>query len=117
MVVDAAAGFVGLALAFVAWRGPVDRPALEPAFLQRVWYWDDLRHGDRPARPGHGQGGQHGRRRPHHRRGGERGGHVGAAQRLGGPAAPDRLRANYALAITLGLAAVIVFLVSRVWWS
>src|SRR6202034_270782 len=41
-VVDAVVAAIGLTVGFVLWRRQVDRPALEPAFLQRVWYWDDF---------------------------------------------------------------------------
>jgi len=34
-----------------------------------------------------------------------------------GPAAPDRLRAQLRARIVLGLAAILVFMVSRTWWS
>jgi NADH-quinone oxidoreductase subunit L len=118
VVVDAVAGFIGLGLAFWAWRGRVDRPALEPAFLQRVWYWDDF-YDAVIGRPGQAMA------------------RVAATVvdariidgAVNGTAAVVRRSAsgvrrlqtgyvrNYALAITLGLAAVIAFLVSRVWWS
>jgi len=38
-------GVVAVAAALVAWRlwrRTADRPALEPSFLRRVWYWDDV---------------------------------------------------------------------------
>ena len=42
-VIDIAAAFIGVIVAYMLWRGAeVDKPALEPAFLQRVWYWDDF---------------------------------------------------------------------------
>ena len=51
------------------------RPELEPAFLQRVWYWDDF-YDTVIGRPGPGPGPllRHRRRRPDDRRGGQRGG-------------------------------------------
>ena len=42
-VTDIAAALIGVIMAYYLWRGAqVDKPALEPAFLQRVWYWDDF---------------------------------------------------------------------------
>src|SRR6202035_5744396 len=40
--VDALAAVVGIAIAWALWRGRVERPALTPSFLARVWYWDDV---------------------------------------------------------------------------
>ena len=40
---DIAAALIGVIVGWWLWRGEeVDKPALEPAFLQRVWYWDDF---------------------------------------------------------------------------
>ena len=42
-IVDIAAAVIGVIVAFWIWRGAeVYKPKLEPAFLQRVWYWDDF---------------------------------------------------------------------------
>src|SRR5580704_6968813 len=45
-IVDAVVATIGLTIAWVLWRErpgrTVDQPALEPAFLRRVWYWDDV---------------------------------------------------------------------------
>ncbi|HEV3214046.1 MAG TPA: NADH-quinone oxidoreductase subunit L [Acidimicrobiales bacterium] len=41
-VVDGVIAVLGIALAWALWRGRVERPALTPRFLRRVWYWDDL---------------------------------------------------------------------------
>jgi len=116
--VDAAAGLVGLGLAAVAWRGRVSVPALEPSFLQRVWYWDDA-YDAVIGRPGTAlarfaatvvdsriiDGAVNG---------------VAAVVRSGA-AQTRRLQTgyvrNYALGIALGLAAVVAFFISRVWWS
>ena len=40
--VDAVAAVLGIGVAWALWRGRVDRPALTPRFLERVWHWDDL---------------------------------------------------------------------------
>src|SRR5271165_2611343 len=40
--VDAVVAVIGIAVAWQLWRARVERPELEPAFLQRVWYWDDF---------------------------------------------------------------------------
>jgi NADH-quinone oxidoreductase subunit L len=40
-VADGVIALAGLTIAWLAWRGHVERPALTPAFLQRIWYWDD----------------------------------------------------------------------------
>ncbi len=40
--IDAVAGVLGLAIAGYLWRARADRRELEPAFLQRVWFWDDF---------------------------------------------------------------------------
>lgn len=41
-VVDGVVAILGIGLAWVLWRGRVERPALTPGFLVRVWHWDDL---------------------------------------------------------------------------
>jgi NADH-quinone oxidoreductase subunit L len=40
-VVDGILAVAGLAIGWSLWRGRVERPELTPAFLERVWYWDD----------------------------------------------------------------------------
>ncbi|MGH8995401.1 MAG: NADH-quinone oxidoreductase subunit L [Acidimicrobiales bacterium] len=118
VVVDAVAGFIGLGLAFVAWRGSVDRPALEPAFLQRVWYWDDL-YDTVIGRPGQAMARFAATVVEARVIDGAVNGAASVVRRSA--SGVRRLQTgyvrNYALAITLGLAAVIAFLVSRVWWS
>ncbi len=116
---DVAAALIGLVLAVFIWRGAnVDRPAFEPQFLQRVWYWDDFYDAviGRPsqklayflawvvdARIIDGA--------------------VNGTARLvrAGGSATRKLQTgyarNYALGIALGLAAIIVFMLSRTWWS
>jgi NADH-quinone oxidoreductase subunit L len=116
---DVAAALIGLIVAVALWRGAeVDKPALEPQFLQRVWYWDDVYDAviGRPsqklaeflawvvdARVIDGA--------------------VNGTARLvrASGSATRRLQTgyarNYALGIAIGLAAIIVFMVSRTWWS
>jgi NADH-quinone oxidoreductase subunit L len=116
---DAAAAVIGIIIGYGLWRGAtVDQPALEPPFLQHVWYWDDFYDAviGRPS---------------------QRlavflawvvdarvidGAVNGAASlvRASGTAA-RRIQTgfvrNYALGIALGMAALIIFMISRVWWS
>jgi NADH-quinone oxidoreductase subunit L len=116
---DFAAALVGVIVAAMLWRGAVvDKPALEPAFLQRVWYWDDFydlvigRPSQRLAAfcawvldarviDGAVNGTAH-------------------LVKTAGTAA-RRLQTgyarNYALGIALGMALVIAFMVSRTWWG
>jgi NADH-quinone oxidoreductase subunit L len=118
-LVDIAAAVIGLIVAVALWRGSdVYKPQLEPQFLQRVWYWDDFYDAliGKPA---------------------QRlaqfcawvvdariidGAVNGAAQLVKVTGSATRklqtgyLR-NYALGISLGMAAIVVFMLSRTWWS
>jgi NADH-quinone oxidoreductase subunit L len=118
-IADFGAALVGVIVAFSLWRGSVvDKPELEPAFLQRVWYWDDFydRLIGRPSQrlaafcawvvdarviDGAVNGAAH-------------------LVKVTGTAA-RRLQTgyarNYALGIALGMALVIAFMVSRTWWG
>ncbi len=40
-IADAVVAVAGIGLAWVLWRGKAARPELTPAFLKRVWFWDD----------------------------------------------------------------------------
>jgi NADH-quinone oxidoreductase subunit L len=40
--VDTAAALIGLAVAFTIWRARSDDNKLTPAFFEHVWYWDDF---------------------------------------------------------------------------
>jgi NADH-quinone oxidoreductase subunit L len=117
-VVDAVVAVVGLTAGFVFWRRRVDRPALEPAFLQRVWYWDDL-YDTVIGRPGQVLA----RFAATVVDGRIIDGAVNGAASVVRRSASGvrRLQTgyvrNYALGIALGLAAVIAFIISRVWWS
>src|SRR5580704_2107111 len=116
---DIAAALIGVIVAAWLWRGAqVDKPALEPAFLQRVWYWDDFydtvlgRPSQRLATfcawvvdarviDGAVNGTAH-------------------LAKVTGTAA-RRLQTgyarNYALGIALGMALIISFMLSRTWWG
>jgi NADH-quinone oxidoreductase subunit L len=116
---DIAAAVIGLILALALWRGSqVDKPELEPEFLQRVWYWDDVYD----ALIG----------RPSQRLANFLawvvdariidGAVNGAAQlvKVTGTATRKLQTGyvrNYALAIALGMAAIIIFMLSRTWWG
>jgi NADH-quinone oxidoreductase subunit L len=118
VVVDGVAGVLGLGLGFVAWRRTVNRPAIEPAFLQRVWYWDDV-YDTVIGRPGQAMA----RFAATVVDGRVIDGAVNGVATVVRRSASGvrRLQTgyvrNYALGITLGLAAVVAFLISRVWWS
>jgi NADH-quinone oxidoreductase subunit L len=118
-ITDIAAALIGVILAVALWRGAlVDKPILEPQFLQRVWYWDDFYDAviGRPS---------------------QRlavflawvvdariiDGAVNGTARLvrSTGTATRKLQTgyvrNYALGIAIGMAAIVVFLLSRTWWS
>jgi NADH-quinone oxidoreductase subunit L len=118
-VTDIAAALIGVIIAYNLWRGAqVDKPALEPAFLQRVWYWDDF-YDTIIGRPGQRlatfcawvvdvrviDGAVNG---------------VAHLAKVTGTAA-RRLQTgyarNYALGIAMGLALLIAFMLSRTWWG
>ena len=116
---DTAAAIIGLIIGYGLWKGTrVDKPELEPQFLQRVWYWDDF-YDTIIGRPS------------------QKLAHFfawvldariidgavnGAANLVRSTGSVTRKLQtgyvrNYALGIALGLAALIVFLLSRTWWS
>jgi NADH-quinone oxidoreductase subunit L len=114
-------GIVAVAAAIAAWavwRRTVDRPALEPAFLQRVWYWDNL-YDAVIGRPGQVlartyavvvdgriiDGAVNGVAR------------VVRATSNGVRRVQTGFVRNYVLGIALGMAAIIAFMLSRTWWS
>jgi NADH-quinone oxidoreductase subunit L len=116
---DVAAAVIGLIIGYGLWRGAqVDKPQLEPQFLQRVWYWDDFYDAviGRPSQrlatffawvvdariiDGAVNGAAHLVRS------------TGQATRK----LQSGYVRNYALGIAVGMAALIVFLLSRTWWS
>ncbi len=116
---DLAAALIGVIVGFALWRGAqVDKPQLEPQFLQRVWYWDDF-YDALIGRPSQKlatfcawvvdvriiDGAVNG---------------MASVVRATG-SATRKLQSgyvrNYALGIAVGMAALIVFLLSRTWWS
>ena len=117
-IIDAVVAVIGLAVAWRLWRPEAERPALEPAFLQRVWYWDDV-YDAVIGRPGQAfarfcatvvdgrviDGAVNGVAC------------AGAPHRQRGPDAPDGLRAQLRAGHRPRLAAVIAFMLSRTWWS
>ena len=116
--VDAVVAVAGLALAWLAWRRRSERPELEPAFLRRVWYWDDL-YDTVIGRPGQALA----RYAATVVDGRVIDGAVNGAAVLVRATATRARRLqtgfvrNYALGIVLGLAGIVAFFVSRTWWS
>ncbi len=118
-ITDAVAAVIGVILGWSIWRqGDVNKPALEPDFLFHVWYWDDFYDLviGRPSQKlatffawvvdarvidGAVNGAAH-------------------LVKVTG-SATRKLQTgyvrNYALGIALGMAALIIFLLSRTWWS
>jgi NADH-quinone oxidoreductase subunit L len=117
-VIDAVVAVIGLSIAFALWRRSVDRPTLEPAFLQRVWYWDDF-YDAVIGRPGQAMARFAATVVDGRIIDGAVNGAAAAVRK--GASGVRRFQTgyvrNYALGIALGLAAVIAFVISRVWWS
>ncbi|MGH9045395.1 MAG: NADH-quinone oxidoreductase subunit L [Acidimicrobiales bacterium] len=118
IVIDGVAAVLGLGLAAWAWRSRVDSPRLEPAFLQRVWYWDDL-YDLVIGRPGQVMA----RITATVVEGAVLDGAVNGAALVVRKSA-SALRhlqsgyvRNYALGIAIGVAAIVAFAISQVWWS
>jgi NADH-quinone oxidoreductase subunit L len=113
---------VAIAAALGAWRiwggRTAERPALEPPFLQRVWYWDNL-YDAVIGRPGQALA----RACAVVVDGRIIDGAVNGAARLVRVTSNGVRRAqtgyvrNYVLGIVLGLAAILAFMLSRTWWS
>jgi NADH-quinone oxidoreductase subunit L len=118
-VTDFAAALIGVMVAVTLWRGAqVNKPQLEPEFLQRVWYWDDF-YDTLIGRPS------------------QRlatflawvvdariidGAVNGTAKLVKTTGTATRkiqtgYARHYALGISVGMAALIIFLLSRTWWS
>ncbi len=116
---DIAAAFAGLIIAWWLWRGDeVYQPKLEPAFLQRVWYWDDF-YDTVIGRPAQRlatfcawvidvriiDGAVNGTAELAKATG-------NAARKL-----QTGYVRNYALGIAIGMALIIAFMLSRAWWG
>ena len=116
---DIAAAFIGVIVAWLLWRGDeVDQPALEPAFLQRVWYWDDF-YDTVIGRPGQRlatfcawvvdariiDGAVNGTA------------HLAKVTGTAARKLQTGYARNYALGIALGMALIIAFMLSRTWWG
>jgi NADH-quinone oxidoreductase subunit L len=116
---DFAAALIGLVVAWGLWRGTqVDKPQLEPQFLQRVWYWDDF-YDAIIGRPSQKLATFFAWVVDARIIDGAVNGAANLVRSTG--SATRKLQTgyvrNYALGIALGLAALIVFLLSRTWWS
>jgi NADH-quinone oxidoreductase subunit L len=117
-VIDGVVAVVGLTIAWRLWRRTAEHPALEPAFLQRVWYWDDF-YDAVIGRPGQAFAQFCANVVDTKVIDGAVNGVAAAVRSVGGQV--RRVQSgyvrNYALGIALGLAIVIVIVVSRMWWS
>ena len=117
-ITDAVVAAVGVGIAWSLWRQRAERPALEPRFLQRVWYWDDV-YDAVIGRPGQALARFSAVVVDGRLIDGAVNGVAGLVRATGSGA--RRLQTgyvrNYALGIALGLAAIIAFMISRVWWS
>ena len=116
---DIAAAFIGVIVGWWLWRGDeVYQPRLEPAFLQRVWYWDDF-YDTVIGRPSQRlatffawvvdariiDGAVNGTA------------HLAKATGSAARKLQTGYARNYALGIALGMALIIAFLLSRTWWG
>jgi NADH-quinone oxidoreductase subunit L len=116
---DFVAAVIGLVIAYGLWRGAqVDKPQLEPQFLQRVWYWDDF-YDAVIGRPSQKLATFFAWVVDARIIDGAVNGAANLVRSTG--SATRKLQTgyvrNYALGIALGMAALIIFLVSRTWWS
>jgi NADH-quinone oxidoreductase subunit L len=116
---DIAAAFTGVIVAWWLWRGnEAYQPRLEPAFLRRVWYWDDF-YDTVIGRPSQRlatflawvvdvriiDGAVNGTA------------HVAKATGSAARKLQTGYARNYALGIALGMALIIAFMLSRTWWG
>jgi NADH-quinone oxidoreductase subunit L len=117
-VADAIVAIAAAGAAWYLWRRTAERPALEPNFLQRVWYWDNF-YDAVIGRPGQ----QVARAFAVVVDGRLIDGAVNGAARLVRSTSSGVRRVqtgfvrNYVLGIAFGLAGIIVFMLSRNWWS
>jgi len=116
--IDAAVALVGIVIAWAIWGATAERPQLEPQFLRRVWYWDGF-YDAIIGRPGQAFAQFCNSVIESRVIDGAVNGVAGLVRRSG--SAARRVQTgfvrNYALAIGLGLAAIVVFVASRAWWS
>jgi NADH-quinone oxidoreductase subunit L len=116
---DIAAAVIGVIVGWWLWRGDeIYKPKLEPAFLQRVWYWDDF-YDTIIGRPAQRlatflawvvdvriiDGAVNGTAQLAKSTG-------QAARKL-----QTGYARNYALGIAIGMALIIAFMLSRTWWG
>jgi NADH:ubiquinone oxidoreductase subunit 5 (subunit L)/multisubunit Na+/H+ antiporter MnhA subunit len=116
---DIAAAVIGVIIGWWLWRGEeIYKPRLEPAFLQRVWYWDDF-YDTILGRPAQRlatfcawvidvriiDGAVNGSAELAKATG-------NAARKL-----QTGYARNYALGIAIGMALIIAFMLSRIWWG
>jgi NADH-quinone oxidoreductase subunit L len=117
-VADGVVAVVGLSIAWRLWRKSADHPALEPVFLQRVWYWDDF-YDTVIGKPGQALARFSATVIDTRVIDGAVNGVATAVKSVGTQV--RRVQTgyvrNYALGIALGLAAIIAFIISRTWWS
>ncbi|MHB8220309.1 MAG: NADH-quinone oxidoreductase subunit L [Acidimicrobiales bacterium] len=117
-VVDSVMAVAGLGVAWLLWKNRTDRPALEPTFLRRVWYWDDV-YDTVLGRPGQVLARFSAAVVDNRLIDGTVNGVASLVKTTG--TAARRLQTgyvrNYALGIIIGLVAIIAFMVSRAWWS
>jgi len=117
-IADAVIAVAAAYAAWRVWRRTAERPELEPAFLQRVWYWDNF-YDALIGRPGQAlaracavvvdgrliDGAVNG---------------IGRLVRSTGNGV-RRVQTgfvrNYVVGIVLGMAAILAFMLSRTWWS
>jgi NADH-quinone oxidoreductase subunit L len=116
---DFAAAVIGLIVGYWLWHGAqVDKPQLEPQFLQRVWYWDDF-YDAVIGRPSQKLATFFAWVVDARIIDGAVNGAANLVRATG--SATRKLQTgyvrNYALGIALGMAALIIFLLSRTWWS
>ncbi len=116
---DFVAAIIGVIIAAWLWRGAeVDKPALEPAFLQRVWYWDDF-YDTIIGRPSQRlatfcawvvdtrviDGAVNGTA------------HLAKVTGTAARKLQTGYARNYALGIAVGMALIVAFMLSRTWWG
>ena len=117
-VADGVVALVAVGVTWVLWRRASDRPALEPAFLQRVWYWDYV-YDAVIGRPGQALA----RACAVVVDGRVIDGAVNGVARLvrstgnGVRRVQTGYLRHYVLGIVLGGAAIIAFMLTRTWWS